>query len=78
MHFVHKDAPSVRVQQYAVQDDRGQRFTAELTAVDGGVERAFIDAGTPEELQVLLEPAVRAFAMSVRLRARALLKPPVP
>lgn len=78
MHFVHKDGPSVRVRQYAIEDDRGTRFAAELTAMETGVERAIIDAATSDELALLLEPAARAFALAVRLRVKAPAKTPIP
>jgi hypothetical protein len=71
MHFVHKGAPSVRVRHYAIDDGRSVRFSAELTAVDGGVERAIIDAASHEELDRLIEIATRAFALAVRLRRPA-------
>ena len=70
VHFVHRDGPSVRVRHYAIDDGRGVRWSAELTSVDGGVERAIIDAATHEELTVLLEIAARAFAQAIRLRSR--------
>jgi hypothetical protein len=78
VHLVHKDAPSVRVRQYAITDERGTRFAAELTAVEACVERAIVDALSLDDLALLLEPAAQAFALSVRLRVRALAKPPVP
>lgn len=70
MQFVNKDGPAVRVRQYAIEDDRGVRYAAELTTSDSGMERAVIDAATAEELGILLEPAARAFALAVRLRQR--------
>jgi len=71
MHFVHKGGPSVRVRHYAIDDGRGVRFSAELTAVEAGVERAIIDAASHEELATLIEIATRAFALAVRLRRPA-------
>jgi hypothetical protein len=71
VHFVHRDGPSVRVRHYAIDDGRGVRYSAELTSVDGGVERAIIDAASHEELTMLLEIAARAFAQAIRLRSRA-------
>lgn len=68
VHFVHKGAPSVRVRHYAIDDGRGVRFSAELTAADSGLERAIIDAASHEELDSLIEIAARAFALAVRLR----------
>lgn len=78
MHFVHKDGPSVRVRQFAIEDARGTRYAAELTTMEAGVERAIIDAPSSEELAALLERAARAFALAVRLRMRAPAKTPVP
>lgn len=78
MHFVHKDGPSVKVTQYVIEGERGTRFTAELTAMEAGVERAIIDATSSEELALMLEPAARAFALAVRLRVKAPTKPPIP
>ncbi len=70
VHFVHSDGPSVRVRHYVVDDGRRVRYSAELTSIDGGTERAIIDASTGEELSVLLEIAARAFSSTVRLRSR--------
>ena len=70
MQFVHKDGPAVRVRQYVIEDDRGVRYAAELTTQEAGLERAVIDAGSPEELGILIEPAARAFSQAVRLRQR--------
>jgi hypothetical protein len=70
MQFVNKDGPAVRVRQYAIEDARGVRYAAELTTSDSGLERAVIDASTPEELSLLIEPAARAFGLAVRLRQR--------
>jgi len=70
LHLVHSDGPSVRVRKYVMEDERGVRYAAELTAQDGVVERAVIDAPTHEALGALIEPAARAFALSVRLRTR--------
>jgi hypothetical protein len=70
MQFVNKDGPAVRVRQYAIEDTRGVRYAAELTTSDSGTERAVIDASTPEELSLLIEPAARAFGLAVRLRQR--------
>ena len=75
VHFVHRDGPSVRVRHYEIDNGRGVRYSAELTSVEGGVERAVIDAASHEELTMLLEIAARAFAQTIRLRrpsARAL------
>jgi len=71
VHFVHRDGPSVRVRHYAIDDGRGVRYSAELTSVEGGVERAVIDAASHEELTMLLEIAARAFAQAIRLRRPA-------
>lgn len=68
VHFVHRDGPSVRVRHYEIDNGRGVRYSAELTSVDGGVERAVIDAASHEELTMLLEIAARAFAQTIRLR----------
>jgi hypothetical protein len=70
MQFVHKDGPAVRVRQYVIEDDRGVRYAAELTTQEAGLERAVIDAGSPEELGTLIEPAARAFSQAVRLRQK--------
>ena len=70
MQFVHRDGPAVRVRQYAIEDDRGVRYAAELTTQESGLERAVIDAASPDELALLIEPAARAFAQAVRLRQR--------
>ena len=70
MHFVHRGAPSVRVRHFTIDDGRGVRFSAELTAVEAGVERAIIDASSHEDLNNLIEIATRAFALAVRLRRR--------
>ncbi len=70
MQFVQKDAPAVRVRQYVIEDDRGVRYAAELTAAVPG-ERAVIDAPSHEELGALIEPAARAFSLAVRLRQRS-------
>ena len=69
------DAPSVRVRHFAVDDGRGVRYSAELTSIDGGTERAIIDAASLEELSVVLEVAARAFAQAIRLRARCVVRP---
>jgi hypothetical protein len=71
MHFVHKGGPSVRVRHYTIDDGRGVRFSAELTSVEAGVERAIIDASSYEELSHLIEIASRAFALAIRLRRPA-------
>jgi hypothetical protein len=68
VHFVHRDGPSVRVRHYEIDNGRGVRYSAELTSVDGGIERAVIDAASHEELTMLLEIAARAFAQTIRLR----------
>ncbi len=70
VHFVHSHGPSVRVRRYAVKDERGVRYAAELTAVEGSAQRAIIDAATVEELTSLLEIAASAFSAAVRLRSR--------
>jgi hypothetical protein len=70
MHFVHSDGPSVRVRRYVVEDERGVRFAAELIAHEAGIERAVIDAPSPDALGALIEPAARAFALSIRLRSK--------
>ncbi len=70
MHFVHRDGPSVRVRRYVIEDERGMRFVAELSAQEAGIERALIDARSNEELLAMLEPAAQAFAQSIRLRSR--------
>jgi hypothetical protein len=69
MQFVHKDGPAIRVRQYVIEDDRGVRYAAELTATEPA-ERAVIDAASHEELGLLIEPAARAFSVAVRLRQR--------
>jgi hypothetical protein len=69
MQFVHKDGPAIRVRQYVIEDERGVRYAAELTAYQPG-ERAVIDAPSHEELGLLIEPAARAFSLAVRLRQR--------
>ncbi len=70
VHFVHTDGPSVRVRHYEVNDGGKVRYAAELTSIDGGTERAIIDAATGEELSSLIEIAARAFSSTVRLRSR--------
>jgi hypothetical protein len=70
MHFVHRDAPSVRVKRYVVEDARGIRHVAELCAQEAGIERAVIEAASSEELGLMIEPAALAFALSVRFRSR--------
>jgi hypothetical protein len=70
MQFVRKDGPAVRVRQYVIEGDRGVRYAAELIANEAGVERAVVDAASLEELAMLIEPAARAFSLSVRLRRR--------
>jgi hypothetical protein len=72
MHFVHRGAPSVRARHFSVEDGHGTtRFIAELTAIEHGVERAMVDAGSSEELDRLVQVASRAFALAVRLRRPA-------
>lgn len=70
MHFVHADGPSIRVRRYVVENERGVRYSAELCAQEDGLHKAIIDAATHEELGALIEPAARAFALSVRYRSR--------
>ncbi len=67
-HRVHQDAPSVRVRRFMTENSRGVRYSAELSTE--GAERAIVDAETVEELASIIEAAARAFALSVRLRAR--------
>jgi hypothetical protein len=71
VHFGHRDGPSVRLRHYEIDNGRGVRYAAELTSIDGGVERAVIDAASHEELTMLLEIAARAFAQTIRLRRPA-------
>jgi hypothetical protein len=70
MHFVHRDGPSVRIRRYVIETGRGVRHVAELSAHEAGVERAVIDAASSDELGAMIEPAARAFALSVRFRNR--------
>lgn len=70
MHFVHQDGPSVKVRRYVIEDERGVRYAAELSAQEAGIERAVIDARTSDELGAMIEPAARAFALAIRLRHR--------
>jgi hypothetical protein len=69
MQFVQKDAPAVKVRPYAIEDERGVRYAAELTTTTTS-DRAVIDASSQEELSRMIESAARAFALAVRLRQR--------
>jgi hypothetical protein len=69
LHFVHGDSPSVRVRMFC-DTGLGGRCFAELVIVEAGVERAVVDAASPEELRALLPPAVRAFSLAARQRLR--------
>ena len=71
LHFVHHDAPSVRVRRYVVEGHHGPVHVAELSALEAGTERAVIDAASGEELGTMIEAAARMFAISVRFRARS-------
>lgn len=70
MHIVHRDGPSVRVHRYVVEDERGMRHVAELSAHEAGVHRCLIDAPTSEDLGTLIEAAAKAFARSIRQRTQ--------
>ena len=65
------DRTAIRVRSYVVEHAQRLRYVAELTTRDPGLvgkERAIIDAASREELDSLIAPALKAFALSVRLR----------
>jgi hypothetical protein len=65
------DTPSIRVQQFVIEEGGRTRYMAELRAVGCGIERAVVDAGSQEELRELVKSAVRGFALAIRLRVQA-------
>jgi hypothetical protein len=76
MQLVTHEDVTVRVREYTFVSDTGTRHAAELSLDAGDTDKAIVEGQSPEELKTILEMAIRLFAVTHRMRHRAIAPQP--